>query len=331
MTPIDGGRSGSRVGRRISSSQSESRSRSRSRSGSLTRDRRRSSLGRSVSFGEDAFAAGAAAGGAGSSHRRLSRMASLSALDSARTALRDSARREPAHPLKTPRGTAIVRGDARMVPYILECGADPNVSSGAGDFPLHWAVTGTELAVRIMNQKVRIVAGGGAVGGGESAGSIRANGTTASERRASDGGNENLAAATGAGGDQAAAVATAADDDDQEQDLALLKTLIEAGSALDACNPDGMTALHAAVIAGRVTLAAALLDAGASPNVSDSLGCLPLHYTCLRAVSGYADLASRMLALGMGRPLNKGVHQDLRKVWRGDLLLAASNLSAHLD
>ncbi len=327
MTPIDGGRSGSRAGRRVSSSQSESRSRSRSRSGSLTRDRRRSSLGRSVSFGEDAFAtadpatAGSAAGGSGSSHRRLSRMASLSALDSARTALRDSARREPAYPLKTPRGTAIVRGDARMVPYILECGADPNVSSGAGDFPLHWAVTGTELTVRIMNQKVRIVAGGGAAGGGESAVSARADGAAAGERRASAGANGNSAASNGVGGDQAAAITVAAADDDQEQDLALLKTLIEAGSALDACNPEGMTALHAAVIAGRGTLAAALLDAGASPNVSDSLGCLPLHYACLRAVSGYADLASRMLALGMGRPLNRGVHQDLRKVWLVDVTL----------
>ena len=305
-TSLDGGgRSGSRVGRRRSSSRSESRSRSRSRSGSLTRDRRRSLLGRSVSFGEDAFAAADASAAAGSSHRRQSRMPSLSALDSARTALRDSARPESAYPLKTPRGTAIVRGDARMVPYILECGADPNVSSGAGDFPLHWAVTGTELTVRIMNQKVRIIAGGGA-GPGKSFESSQAHGAAANERRTSADASENSTAASGAEGDQAVA--------DQEQDLALLKILVGAGSALDACNPEGMTALHAAVIAGRGVLAEALLDAGASPNVADSLGCLPLHYACLRSIDGYADLASRMLALGMGRPLNKGVHQDLRKV-----------------
>ncbi|CAN0560094.1 unnamed protein product, partial [Ectocarpus sp. 12 AP-2014] len=143
-----------------------------------------------------------------------------------------------------------------MVPYILGCGADPNVSSASGDFPLHWAVSGTELTVKILNQRVKIVAGG------------------------RDGGDD---------------------------------VLVGAGSALDACNPDGMTALHAAVLAGRGTLAGTLLDAGASPNYSDSLGCLPLHYACLRAVAGYADLASRLLALGMGRPLNKGVHRDLRK------------------
>lgn len=304
VTPIDGGSNNSRGGRRPSTSRSDSRSRSRSRSGSLTRDRRRSSLSRSISFGEDAFVVvdPAAAAEAGSNHRRLSRMASLSALDSARTALRDSSRRESTRPLKTPRGTTVVRGDARMVRFILECGADPNVSSGTGDFPVHWAVTGTELTVRILNQKVKIIAGGG-VGGGEDTQSARAESAPAS----------NV--------DGISATATAAEGDhgteDEGEDLALLKVLVEAGSNLDACNPEGMTALHAAVIAGRRTLAGALLDAGASPSYSDSLGCLPLHYACLRAINGYADLASRMLALGMGRPFDKGVHRDFRKVgWK---------------
>lgn len=300
MTPIDGGSNNGRFGRRTSTSRSESRSRSRSRSGSLTMDRRRSSLSRSVSFGEDAFVVDpAAAAEAGWGHRRLSRMASLSALDSARTALRDSSRRESARPLKTPRGTTLVRGDARMVPFILGCGADPNVSSGTGDFPLHWAVTGTELTVRIMNKKVKIVAGGG-VGGGESAASARRESATF-----------NVDGSSGA-------ATTAAERDEGIEEhragIALLKVLVEAGSNLDACNPEGMTALHTAVIAGRGALAGALLDAGASPNYSDSLGCLPLHYACLRAITGYADLASRMLALGMGRPLDKGVHRDFRKV-----------------
>lgn len=298
VTSVDGGSNSGRAGRRTSS-RGESRSRSRSRSGSLTRDRRRSSLSRSVSFGEDAFAVDPAAAAEGAStHRRLSRMASLSALDSARTALRDSSRRESARPLKTPRGTTLVRGDARMVPFILGCGADPNVSSGAGDFPLHWAVIGTELTVRVMNQKVKIIAGR-AVGGGEAPGSARTQ---------SAGGNVDGSSATaaGAGGD------TGTEED--EGNLALLKALVGAGSNLDACNPKGMTALHAAVVAGRGILAGALLDAGASPNYSDSLGCLPLHYACLRAINGYADLAKQMLALGMGRPLDKGVHRDFRKV-----------------
>lgn len=314
---LDGESYGSRVGRRGSTPRGVSRSssRSRSRSGSLTRDRRRSSLSRSISFGKDAFVgdAATAAATASSTHRRLSRMISLSTLDSARAALRDSARRESAQPLKTPRGTTVVRGDARMVPYILECGADPNVSSGSGDFPLHWAVTGAELSVRIMNQKIKIVAGGGVgggiggVGGARRVGSARTDTAAASEN--STGGDAN--------GTAAAATITSKDRETEkhEEDLVLLEVLVGAGSALDACNPEGMTALHAAVIAGRGTLAGALLDAGASPNYSDTLGCLPLHYACLRANAGYAELASRLLALGMGRPLDKGVHRDLRKVW----------------
>ncbi|CAM9866451.1 unnamed protein product, partial [Hapterophycus canaliculatus] len=319
MTPIDGGSNSSRVGRRRSSShsvsRSGSRSRSRSRSGSLTRDRRRSSLSRSVSFGEEIVAggtAGAAASGAsgGSHRRRLSRMASLSALDSARMALRESAPRESARPLKTPRGTTVVPGDARMVPYILECGADPNVSSGSGDFPLHWAVTGTELTVPVMNQKVKIVTGSGGGGGGsgdggdgvcggETTGVAQTEIAVVGEDRASGKSNQRTTATTAVGV--------------RQENLTLLKVLIRAGSALDACNPEGMTALHAAVIAGSETLAGALLDAGASPNFSDSLGCLPLHYACLRAIAGYSELANRLLALGLGRPFNKGVYRDLRK------------------
>lgn len=314
---LDGGSNGNRVGRRGSTSRSvsRSRSRSRSRSGSLTRDRRRSSLSRSISFGEDARvvdAAAAAVAAASSTHRRLSRMSSLSAIDSARAALRDSARRESAQPLKTPRGTTVVRGDARMVPYMLECGADPNVSSGTGDFPLHWAVTGTELTVRIMNRKIKIVAGGGVgggiggVGGAGGVGSARTD-TVAANEGSTSGNANGTAAASLAEADQGA--------EEHEEDLVLLKVLVGAGSALDASNPEGMTALHAAIIAGRGNLAGALLDAGASPNYSDALGCLPLHYACLRASVGYAELTSRLLALGMGRPLDKGVHRDLRKVW----------------
>lgn len=311
-----------RVGRRRSKSRSVSRSRSRSRSGSLTRDRRRSSLGRSVSFGEGAFgfdtAGGAASssGGGGGYQRRLSRMASLSALDSARAALHDLAPRESARPLKTPRGTIIVRGDARMVPFILGCGADPNVSSASGDFPLHWAVTGTELTVKIMNQRVKIIAGGRDGGDGVCRGEGHSIATRADagEDSSSSGSNANRPAAAAAGATAAGVAATDPGAGEHEQDVALLKVLVGAGSALDACNPDGMTALHAAVLAGRGTLAETLLDAGASPNYSDSLGCLPLHYACLRAVAGYADLARRLLALGMGRPLDKGVHRDLRKV-----------------
>ncbi|CAM9570405.1 unnamed protein product [Ectocarpus sp. 4 AP-2014] len=312
-----------RVGRRISKSRSVSRSRSRSRSGSLTRDRRRSSLGRSVSFGEGAFgfdtgggvAAAVSSGGRGGGQRRVSRMASLSALDSARAALHDLAPRESARPLKTPRGTIIVRGDARMVPYILGCGADPNVSSASGDFPLHWAVSGTELTVKIMNQRVKIVAGDrdGGDDVGRGGGHGKATRADAGEDSSSSSSNVNRPAAAAAG---ATAAGAAADDPgaaEHEQGVALLKVLVGAGSALDACNPDGMTALHAAVLAGRGTLAGTLLDAGASPNYSDSLGCLPLHYACLRAVASYSDLASRLLALGMGRPLDKGVHRDMRK------------------
>lgn len=304
----DGGRPRSRTRRG-----SLSVSRSRSRSGSLTtKDRRRSSLGRSVSFNDDGVNAATAA--SGDRPRRISRTSSMSAVDSVRAALHSAERhrRESnvGQPLRTPRGTTIVQGDARMVPYILACGADPNVSSATGDFPLHWAVVGTELTVRIINQRVRIVPG-----------RRRADAVFGDSRGDKNAEHNNGIVSTGKGGDECeglgetATTVTMGDDEGCDaEDLALLKVLVGAGSALDSCNSEKMTALHTAVIAGRGTLAGVLLDVGASPNVSDSLGCLPLHYACLRACRGYAELASRLLALGMGRPLDKGVHRDLRKV-----------------
>lgn len=297
---VSAGRSRARTRR---GSLNVTRSRSRSRSGSLTKIPRRSSFGRATSFDENSRAGTGVAPGP-TDRRRLTRSSSASAIDSARTALRDSGRRESALPLKTPRGTTVVQGNSRMVPYILGHGADPNVSSGTGDFPLHWAVIGTELTVRIMNQNVRIVAAGGVA---NATGNGAANGGKSSNQTETEAGVEssNVNRETSSIGDR---------DSDQDEDLALLKVLVGAGSALDVCNRSGMTALHTAVIAGRGVLAGALLDAGASPNVSDYLGCLPLHYACLRAFRGYADLAQRLLALGMGRPLDKGVHRDLRKV-----------------
>ena len=274
-------------------------SRSRGRSGSLTKIHRRSSFGRAISFDENGRVRTVVAPGS-SDWRRQPRVSSATARDRARAALQDSGRRQSALPLKTPRGTTVVQGDSRMVPYILACGADPNVSSGTGDFPLHWAVIGTELTVRVMNQNVRIVAAGGV------ANSVATGGKSGNQTETEPGVDKSNACRE-----------TPRVEDGktgQEEDLALLKVLVGAGSALDMCNRNGMTALHTAVIAGRGVLAGALLDAGASPNVSDTLGCLPLHYACLRAFRGYTDLARRLLALGMGRPLDKGVHRDDRKV-----------------
>ncbi|CAM9545189.1 unnamed protein product, partial [Discosporangium mesarthrocarpum] len=275
-------------------SRSRSRSRSGSRSGhyrhgsisSASTARRRSSMSKAVSFDEEGLSY--------LPRRRLSRVASTSGPQSARAALRGQCNQS--EPLKTPRGSVAVTGDARMAQYILSQGADPNVSGNEKSFPLHWAVMGTELNVRVMNQHVRIKS---AKSSGAGEGASRING----------GGRRSEPAGTGEGDSEEGLNSPA----EGLSDSALIKVLIEAGSQLDASNPAGMTALHATAIVGRAELAEVLLDAGASPNVMDAQRCLPLHYVCLRAASGFGALARRLLMLGMGRPLEKGVYEDVRK------------------
>ncbi|CAM9187272.1 unnamed protein product, partial [Choristocarpus tenellus] len=307
-------RSSSKVGasrppsRSRSGSVSVSRSRSRSRSGSRSSNaagsrngsisavagRRRSSLVRAVSFHEE--------GSPGIPRRRLSRMFSTSALDSAREALQ-AHRQLPAEPLRTPRGSITVTGDARMIPYILSNGADPNVSDGQGYFPLHIAVIGTTLTVTIMNQQIKIrssrhkcIVGGTwrQPLGRDSRRNSREIGHCGDISTDSDGGTKE-------------------GEDVPPSSIALIKMLVEAGSKPDASIPTGMTALHAAALVGRADLAETLLELGSSPNITDNLGCLPFHYVCLRAAHGFLSLAHKLLELGTGRSLNKGIHTDDRK------------------
>lgn len=189
---------------------------------------------------------------------------------------------------------------------MLAHGADPDVSSAMGDFPLHWAVTGTELTVSIMNRQVRM-GSERSKGGTDDSNFI---GTEKRPRMSSSTHSEN----TERGEQTTIHTKTGPEPTSYSDDLSLMRVLVEHGASLDACDPEGVTALHAAVITDRLELAAELLDSGASPNVLDSQGCLPLHYACLRASRGYEGLARRLLALGTGRPFRKAIHSDLRKV-----------------
>jgi ankyrin repeat protein len=56
-----------------------------------------------------------------------------------------------------------------------------------------------------------------------------------------------------------------------------MRALVSAGAALDAVDPDGMTALTLAVINAHYDAAVQLLEAGADPNVADARGMTPLY------------------------------------------------------
>ena len=49
-------------------------------------------------------------------------------------------------------------------------------------------------------------------------------------------------------------------------------------------------------------------DAGANPNLADQDGCLPLHYACMVAATGYPDLLEEILASGDNSPVAPACH-----------------------
>ena len=63
----------------------------------------------------------------------------------------------------------------------------------------------------------------------------------------------------------------------------------------DSRDESGRTALHHAASSGDILAVAALLDAGANPNLQDVSGRVPLHYAVLVCS---ADLAAMLLGAG---------------------------------
>src|SRR5687767_7555647 len=78
-------------------------------------------------------------------------------------------------------------------------------------------------------------------------------------------------------------------------DLVAVRALLKQGTDVDAARSDGTTALHAAVHADRLDIAAALLDAGAKAATGDRYGVTPLYLAC---VNGNVDMIRRLLDAG---------------------------------
>jgi uncharacterized protein len=79
------------------------------------------------------------------------------------------------------------------------------------------------------------------------------------------------------------------------EDVAEVRSLLEAGAGVDSTTPDGATALHWAVHRDNAALADLLLDAGASPDVATRYLIAPL---ALAAQNGSADMIERLLDAG---------------------------------
>ena len=94
----------------------------------------------------------------------------------------------------------------------------------------------------------------------------------------------------------AGAVAGPLHDAARAGDIAQARSLIEAGTDLNAIGEDGETPLTSAVLGGHEELAVLLLDRGADIRASNSGGFTPLHAA---AYSNALGLAERLIDLGI--------------------------------
>jgi uncharacterized protein len=81
----------------------------------------------------------------------------------------------------------------------------------------------------------------------------------------------------------------------EKSDRATLRTLLRQGSAVNAAQPDGMTALHWAAYLGDAEAAKLLLQAKASAAVTNRYGVTPLSLACQ---NGNAAIVEQLLASG---------------------------------
>lgn len=72
-----------------------------------------------------------------------------------------------------------------------------------------------------------------------------------------------------------------------------IKTLIKYGAEVNAANPKGITALHAAAKAGFVSVVKVLLDAGANTNAKDNSGRKPIDLSLKFKKFGVAELLKK--------------------------------------
>lgn len=88
--------------------------------------------------------------------------------------------------------------------------------------------------------------------------------------------------------------------------------LLDAGVDVNFCNHSCMTALHIAAAQGHVDMIDLLLKKGASPNVMDGKGYLPIHYTAAACPESAIDAFDRLLKGSSDNPLKRLVFEDFR-------------------
>lgn len=75
----------------------------------------------------------------------------------------------------------------------------------------------------------------------------------------------------------------------KNQDTAAVQALLKEGAAVNASQPDGVTALHWAAVANDLQMADLLISSGAQVNAADSYGVTPLSLACTNRSTPFVE------------------------------------------
>jgi hypothetical protein len=98
----------------------------------------------------------------------------------------------------------------------------------------------------------------------------------------------------------------------EEETLRVVKSLLDMGALVNACNKRGVVPLHIAAARGHRQLIALLKDHKAIANAEDNEGYIPLHYVVAACPNKAEEIFDFLMDYCKNRPIQKMVFCDSR-------------------
>lgn len=100
--------------------------------------------------------------------------------------------------------------------------------------------------------------------------------------------------------------------DGKDIPVELIQTMAEGGAPISAVNRNSISALHVLAALGDVKAAATALKLGATPNIMDSMGYMPIHYAAASCTANCIEMIDTLLKKSVLRPSHRAEFENIR-------------------